>query len=58
MLGGREGGGDMTVKINQVGIPLDICKVLTKPVVVNSLNYHPVEKLIKDEKVNYIHKGE
>ena len=58
MLGGREGGGDMTVKINQVGIPLDICKVLTKPVVVNSLNYDPVEKLIKDEKVNYIHKGE
>lgn len=48
----------MTVKINQVGIPLDICKVLTKPVVVNSLNYDPVEKLIKDEKVNYIHKGE
>ena len=49
-------GDNMTLKINQVGIPLDICKVLTKPMVVDSLNYDLAEKLITDEKVNYIQK--
>ena len=51
-------GGDASLKINQVGIPKDICKVLTKPMVVNSLNYHLAEKLIREEKVNYVQKGE
>ena len=31
-------GGDASLKTDQVGIPKDICKVLTKPMVVNSLN--------------------
>ena len=51
-------GGDSSLKIDQVGIPKDICKVLTKPMVVNSLNYDQVEKLIREKKENYIQKGE
>ena len=51
-------GGNASLKINQVGIPKDICKVLTKPMVVNSLNYHLAEKPIREEKVNYVQKGE
>ena len=31
-------GGNASLKIVQIGIPKDICKVLTKPMVVNSLN--------------------
>ena len=31
-------GGDPSLKIDQVEIPQGICKVLTKPMVVNSLN--------------------
>ena len=49
-------GGDASSKINQSGIPKDICKILTKPMVVNSLNYDLAEKLIREEKVNYIQK--
>ena len=51
-------GGDPSLKIDQVGISKDICKVLTKPMVVNSLNYDQAEKLIRGKKVNYIQKGE
>ena len=31
-------GGKTSLKIDQVGIPKDICKALTKPMVLNSLN--------------------
>ena len=48
---------DASLKTDQVGIPKDICKVLTKPMVVNSLNYDQAEKLIKEKNVNYIQKG-
>ena len=51
-------GSDPSLKIDQVGIPKDICKVLTKPMVVNSLIYDQAEKLIREKKVNYIQKGE
>ena len=51
-------GGDASLKIDQVGIPKDICKALTKPMVVNSLNYDLAEKLILEKKVNYVQKGE
>ena len=51
-------GGDTSLKVDQVGIPKDICKVLTKLMVVNSLNYDQAEKLIREKKVNYIQKGE
>ena len=51
-------GGDASLTIDQVGIPKDICKVLTKPMVVNSLNNDQAEKLIREKKVNYIKKGE
>ena len=50
-------GGDASLRINQVGIPKDICKILTKPIVVNSLNYDLAEKLIREKKVNYVQKG-
>ena len=46
------------LKIDQIGIPKDICKVLTNPMVVNSLNYGLAEKLIREKRVNYIQKGE
>ena len=39
-------GGDSSLKIDQVGIPKDICKVFTKLMVVNSLKYDLAEKLI------------
>ena len=51
-------GGDPSLKIDQIRIPKDICKVLTKPMVVNSLNYDQAEKLIQEKEVNYIQKGE
>ena len=37
-------GGNASWKIDQVGILKDICKALTKPMVVNSLNYDPRKK--------------
>ena len=51
-------GSDASLKIDEVGIPKDICKTLKKPLVVNSLNYDLAEKLIREKKVNYIQKGE
>ena len=45
-------GGNTSLKIDQVGIPRDICKVLTKPMVVNSLNYGLAEELIREKKLN------
>ena len=50
--------GNASLKIDQVGIPKDICKVLTKPMVVKSLNYGLAEKLIQNKKVNYVQKRE
>ena len=43
-------GGNSSLKINQVGIPKDICKVFTKPMVVNDLNYDQAEKLIREKR--------
>ena len=40
---------------DQDGIPKD--KTLTKPMVLNSLNYNLAEKLIRQKKVNYVQKG-
>ena len=51
-------GGDTFLKIDYIAIPKDICKVLTRPMVVNSLNYNLAEKLIREKKANYIKKGE
>ena len=48
---------DTFLKINQSGIPKDICKVLNKPMVVNSLNYVLAERLNGEKKVNYVQKG-
>ena len=39
-------GGNASLKIDQMGVPKDICKALTKSMVVNSLNYNLAEKLI------------
>ena len=50
--------GDASLRIDQVGNPKDICKVVTKPMIVNSLNYDLAEKLIREKKVNYVQKGE
>ena len=51
-------GGNPSLKNDQIDIPKDICKVLTKPMVVNSLNYDLAEKLIQEKKANYFQKGE
>ena len=51
-------GGDVFLKIDQVRIPKDICKALSKSMVVNSLNYDLAEKLIREKKVKYVQKGE
>ena len=42
--------GKPSLKIDQIGIPKDICKILTKPMVVNSLNYGLAEKPIRGKK--------
>ena len=47
-------GGNSSLKINQVGTPKDICKVVMKSMVINSLNYGLVEKLIREKRVNYV----
>ena len=49
-------GGDVFLRNDQVEIPKDICKVLTKLMVVNSLNYGLAKKLIGVKKVNYVQK--
>ena len=49
-------GGDVLLRNDQVEIPKDICKVLTKLMVVNSLNYGLAKKLIAVKKVNYVQK--
>ena len=51
-------GGNAFLKMDQVGIPKDVCKALTKPMVVNSLNYDLAEKPVREKNVNYIQKGE
>ena len=51
-------GGNASLKIDQVGIPKDICKFLTKLMIGNSLNYDLAEKLIREKKANYVQKGE
>ena len=51
-------GRDPSLKIDQIGIPKDVCNALTKPMVVNSLNYDLAEKLILEKKVSYNQKGE
>ena len=50
-------GGNASWKIDQVGILKDICKALTKPMVINSLNYDLAEKSIREKKVNHAQKG-
>ena len=50
--------GNASLKIDQAGAPKDICKTLIKPIIVNGLNYNLAEKLMQEEKVNYIQKGE
>ena len=45
-------GGHTSLKVDQVGIPKDICEALTKPMVVNSLNYDLAEKLIREKRLN------
>ena len=49
-------GGDASLKIDQVGIPKNIFKALTKLMVVNSLNYGLEEKLVREKKLNYVMK--
>ena len=51
-------GGDASLKIDQVAIPKDVCKALTKPMVVSSLNYGLAEKLILEKKIKYVQKRE
>ena len=38
--------GNASLKTDQVGILKDICKALTKSMIINSLNYNLAEKLI------------
>ena len=51
-------GGKASLMIDQFGMLKDICNALTKPMVVNNLNYDLAEKLIREKKINYIQKGE
>ena len=50
-------GGDTSLKVNQVGVPEDVCKVLTKPVRITSLNYEEVTNLVRRGKVSHLQKG-
>ena len=50
-------GGDTSLKVDQVGVPEDVSKVLTKPVRITSLNYEEMTNLVKRGKFNHPQKG-
>ena len=47
-------GPDPTLKVNQIGIPVEIAENLSHTVKVNRYNKNFLESLIEDEKVNYV----
>lgn len=47
-------GADPTLKLNQLAVPLDICKILTKPVKVTVFNIDELTKIVNENKANYI----
>jgi DNA-directed RNA polymerase beta' subunit len=49
-------GADPTLKLNQLGVPLEICKILTKPHVVTAFNIDKLTKLVNEGKANYLHR--
>lgn len=44
---------DPCIKISEIGIPLQICKILTFPEVINKYNYDEMEKYFKNGPNNY-----
>ena len=51
-------GRDIMLKVDQVGVPLEVCKVLTKLVIITSLTFEVVSKFMKAGKINYLQKGD
>lgn len=49
-------GADPTLKLNQVGIPIEICKILTKPETVTYYNIDKLTQMVNNGQANYITK--
>lgn len=47
-------GGDPTLELDQLGIPIQVATKLTKPEYVNKFNYDRIQQLVEDGKVNWI----
>lgn len=47
-------GADPTLKLNQLGVPLEICKILTKPHIVNNFNIEKLTKIVNEGKANHL----
>jgi DNA-directed RNA polymerase beta' subunit len=47
-------GADPTLKLNQLGVPIEICRILTKPHIVTSYNIDKLTKLVNEGKANSV----
>lgn len=47
-------GADPSLKLNQLGVPYDICKILTKPIKVVDFNIKELTEFVNQGKANYI----
>lgn len=50
-------GADPTLKLNQLGVPIEVTKILTKPEIVTEFNMKWLTSLIEDGKTNYVIKN-
>lgn len=50
-------GAEPTLKVNQLGVPEEISKILTKPEVVNAFNYEEMKSIVDSGKANFIIKN-
>lgn len=47
-------GAEPTLKVNQLGVPYEIAKILTKPEVVNAFNFSQLSKIVDNGQANFI----
>lgn len=50
-------GAEPTLKVNELGVPDEIAKILTKPEVVNDFNISQLTKIVNEGKANFIIKN-
>lgn len=47
-------GAEPTLKLNQLGVPRDVCQILTKPETVTSFNIDWLTSLVDEGKANFV----